>query len=215
MYILYARPGSGSVVCEALLELSGAAYAIETVERDASGAFPESFQALNPMAQVPVLVLPGGPVMTESAAIAFHLADLYPQMGMAPGLSDPKRADYLRWMLFLATTIYTDDLRMYYPARYTDDPHGAAAVKSAAIRQMDTDFEIYANALGAGPFILGETMSAVDIYAAMLVTWMPDVKACVAKYPVVKAMYNRVAAVPAIGKVFARNRMDPTPFSSH
>ncbi len=37
--------------------------------------------SLNPLGQVPTLVLPDGRVMTESAAIILHLADQAPQAG--------------------------------------------------------------------------------------------------------------------------------------
>jgi glutathione S-transferase/GST-like protein len=50
-------------------------------------------------------------------------------------------------------------------------------------------------------------MSAVDIYAAMLVTWAPDVAALFARHPNLKIMHDRVAARPAIAAVWARNGM--------
>ena len=36
---------------------------------------------MNPMRQIPTLVLPDGEVMTESAAILIYLADLHPRRG--------------------------------------------------------------------------------------------------------------------------------------
>lgn len=207
MYTLYARAGSGSVVCEAMLTLIGAPCHIETVARGADGCLAPAFRRLNPMGQVPALRLPDGSLMTESAAITLHLADLHPAAGLAPALTSPLRPAYLRWMLFLATAIYTSDLRLYCPARYTDDPAGAAAVKASAERQMEREFEIYAAALGKGPFILGEMLSAVDIYAAMLSTWNPDAQAFFKQHPNMKAAYDRVAALPGIKAVWERNGM--------
>ena len=207
MYTLYARDGAGSAVCEVVLALAGATYRIETVERGSDGYLTAEFHKLNPMGQVPALLLPDGTLMTESAAITLHLADLFPDAGLAPATSSPARPSYLRWMLFLATAIYTSDLRLYYPARHTDDPNGTAAVKSSAERQMEREFDIYASALGDGPFILGDTLSAVDIYAAMLFTWNPDVPAFFARHPNLKACYDRVAALPGIRPVWQRNGM--------
>ena len=66
---------------------------------------------------------------------------------------------------------------------------------------------VYANALGDKPFILGETMSAVDIYAALLSTWNPNPEAFFARHPNVKKMYDRVSARPAIARVWARHGM--------
>jgi glutathione S-transferase len=43
------------------------------------------------MQQVPVLVLPNGELMTESAAILIHLADSHPAARLSPTLDDPRR----------------------------------------------------------------------------------------------------------------------------
>jgi len=61
--------GSGSVPVEAALTLVGAHYQVigETVLRDVA-CNPDVFK-VNPLGQVPALVLSGGEVMTESAAI--------------------------------------------------------------------------------------------------------------------------------------------------
>lgn len=207
MYKLYARPVAGSVVVEAVLALEGVPYQVIDLERGADGRFPDEFYKLNPMGQVPTLVLPDDSVMTESAAIVIYLADLFPSTELAPKPSSPKRAAYLRWLLFLATTIYMSDLRLYYPERYTTDPKGAAGVKQAGIAAMAREWDIFATALGQGPFILGERMSAADIYAAMLATWNLDVPAFFAEHPNVKALYDRVTAVPKIAAVWERNKM--------
>ena len=99
------------------------------------------------------------------------------------------------------------DLRMYYPARYTVDATGAAGIKAKAVDGMAAEFAILSEAIGEGPFVLGNRMSAVDIYAAMLATWVADVPALFAKHPNIKVLHDRVAEVPAIARVWARNGM--------
>lgn len=207
MFKLYARKGAGSVAVEAVLALCGAKYEIEDMQRDANGSLPAVLHRLNPRAEVPTLILPDGTVMTESAAILIHLADIFPEAKLAPAASSPLRPRYLRWMLYLATTVYMSDLRMLYPTRYTADAAGAAGIKAKAIDGMAAEFVILSDEIGEGPFILGTTMSAVDIYAAMLATWDADVPALFARHPNIKALHDRVAQVPAIAKVWARNGM--------
>lgn len=205
MFKLYGRRGAGSMAVEALLAECDIPYRVEDVERGPDGKLPASFLAINPRGEVPALILHDGSVMTESAAMMIYLADLYPDTGLAPPPASPLRPRYLRWLVFFATTIYMSDLRMYYPQRYTDDPAGAAAVKRQAIAHMAREFEIFAAALGAGPYILGETFSAADIYAAMLASWADDVPALFARHPNIKALYDRVTARPRIAKVWERN----------
>lgn len=208
MYKLYAREGAGSVVVEALLEEAGASYRVENVESGPDGRCPPSYYAINPLGQVPALVLPGGTVMTESGAIVIHLADQFTALKLAPPIGSPQRPIYLRWMIYLAANIYMSDLRVYYPARYSSDPNHAAAVKKAASAQMAKEWEVFAAALGNGPFILGRDPSAADFYAAMLATWNLDVPGFFRKHPNVRALYDLVVARPVVAKVWARNGME-------
>jgi glutathione S-transferase len=208
MYRLYGRPGTGSVAIEAILEVAKAPYEVEIIERSPDGEVPEKLARLNPLGQVPVLRLPNGDIMTESAAIALYLGDLHPEADLAPPPGSPDRAAYLRWLIYLATNIYMTGLAAYYPDRYTSDQDGGKCVKSAALTRMAKEWGIYAEALGDRPYILGDKMSVADIYAAMQATWNFDVPAFFKKHPNLRAMYNRVTAHPAIAKVWGRNEME-------
>jgi len=53
------------------------------------------------------LVMPGGEVMTESAAILIYLADLYAEHGLAPASQDALRRQFLRWMVYVSSSIYS------------------------------------------------------------------------------------------------------------
>jgi GST-like protein len=76
MMKLYGEPGWGSAIVEAQLEWYGLPYEFESVGNIFKSA--EARQQLtdvNPIAQVPTLVLEDGTVMTESAAITLLLAE--------------------------------------------------------------------------------------------------------------------------------------------
>jgi glutathione S-transferase/GST-like protein len=206
MYTLYGRAGSGSAVVEVLLEEIKADYRVEPVGKGADA--PRGYEKINPLGQVPALVLPDGTIMTESAAITIYLADKFPELGLAPPPDSPKRPIYLRWLLYLATSIYISDLRIYYCERYSTDPAHASGVREAAVARMAHEWDVYAAELGDRPFILGEEMSAVDIYAAMLATWNVDVPAFFRKHPNIKRMYDRVKARPPIARVWARHEIE-------
>ena len=207
MFKLYARPGAGSAAVEALLAECGAAFEIIDVLRGPDGSVPQDYRRINPRSEVPTLLLPDNSIMTESAAMMIYLADLHPSAGLAPSVTSPMRARYLRWMLYFATAVYMADLRMYYPARHSTDAGHAANIKAKAIEDMDRDFDIFAEALGEGPYILGQLMSAVDIYAAMLISWAPDVPQLFARHANIKTLYGLVAARPFIAKIWTRNGM--------
>ena len=85
-HVLHANPGWGSAIIEAQLAWYGLPARIVDV-----GDLFESADArarllpLNPVAQVPTLVLPDGTVLTESAAITLHLADRTGRDDLVPG----------------------------------------------------------------------------------------------------------------------------------
>jgi glutathione S-transferase len=207
MFKLYARAGAGSAAIEAILAECGAAFTVIDVPKEADGSAPASLLRLNPRGEVPTLALPDDSIMTESAAIAIYLADLYPQAGLAPSLNSALRPRYLRWIMYFATSVYAADLRMYYPDRYSTKATHAAGIKAKAISDMELDFDIFALDLGRGPFVLGETFSAADIYIAMLVSWAPDMDALFARHPNIKTHHELVAARPLVAAAWERNGM--------
>ena len=75
----------------------------------------------------------------------------------------------------MAANVYADSMRFYYADRYTRDPGGVEGVASAARSDMDHHFAILNEALSPGPYLLGETFSAVDIYLWMLTQWHPEI----------------------------------------
>jgi glutathione S-transferase len=205
MFTLYKRSGSGSAAVEAVLAEGGIAVQMVDVPRDGQGF--QDYLTINPRGEVPSLRLPDDSLMTESAAMVIYLADLDPSANLAPALSSPLRASYLRWMLYFASAVYMADLRFFYPARHSIDPAAEAGIKAKAEIDLNRDFDIFANALGQGPYVLGEVFSAVDLYAAMLVSWAPDVKALFARHPNLDRHYNLVAARPKTNPIWHSNNM--------
>ncbi len=206
MYKLYGRNQAGSMAVEALLAACGAPYEVIVLNRREDGSFEDFFHAINPKAEVPTLVLPDGSVMTESAAMMIHIAEQFPEAGLAPAPREAGRAEFLRWQVYLAAALYGSDLRLFYPQKFTTDPGGADGVKARAAETMSQEFAIYAQALGERRFMLGR-LTALDIYAAMLCTWAPDVDALFATHPNLKRMYDAVLENAAVKRVWERNGM--------
>jgi glutathione S-transferase len=99
--VVYGAQGTGSVPVEATLTLLGLPYRVV----EAYGDDPALYAA-NPMRQVPALILPGGELMTESAAILIWLADSHPEARLAPTMAAHARPAFLRWMAFVSAAIY-------------------------------------------------------------------------------------------------------------
>ena len=199
MYKLYWCLATGAFAPEAVLSEAALDYERIAVDTDKDEHRSPDFLALNPMAQVPALVLPDGSLMTESAAMLLHLVDAAPEAGLAPAPGSPARAQFDRWLVFMAANLYEADLRIYYADRYTADPAGAAAVRTAGLAHLDRSFDILETLLSnAGPFVLGAGYSALDPYLAMLVWWHPEPPALYARCPHIAALCRQVRARPKL-----------------
>ena len=101
-YVVYGLRGTGSVPIEATLLLLGEPYELKEAGRsenpEAGIVTAEAIARVNPMEQLPALILPNGEVMTESAAILIHLADSHPASRLPPTTDDPRRPAFLRWI---------------------------------------------------------------------------------------------------------------------
>ena len=102
-------------------------------------------EKVNPLAQVPTLVMPDGSVMSESAAITLLLADITGQDSLVPTAGAPERAAFLRWLVFIVANIYPTFTYADDPARFVSvnaarDPFRAAtdAYAQRLWRQVET-----------------------------------------------------------------------------
>jgi glutathione S-transferase/GST-like protein len=198
MYKLYWRYDSGAYAPNVVLELAGAKFEREHVDSRKGETRQADYLALNPLAQIPTLILPDGTVMTESAAMLLHLCEAFPEAGLAPAPGTSERAVFLRWLQFLAANIYPVVLRDAYPGRYTADPAGAGGVRQQAQRDKARLWSVYAEALGERPWMVGGRMSALDVYAAMLAGWWADL----ATLPRIAGLVDRVRADPVCGRLW-------------
>ncbi len=208
MYKLFWAKSMGSMAPEVLFEEIGAEYEKIAVDIEKEENRSAEFLGVNPTGQVPALVLPDGTVMTESAAMVLHITDRHPEAKLAPPAGSPESARFQRWLVFMAATIYTTDQRLYYADRITTDVAGTGGIEAAARVDMDRYFALVNDALDPGPYLLGETYSAADVYLWMLAKWHPDDKQLFADNPRIARLVDLVEARPAVAKVWAENRED-------
>lgn len=199
---LYGAPGWGSTLVEAMLAVADIPYDFVDVEGfDRPGPAREKLIALNPLAQVPTLVLADGTVMTESAAIALLLAELSPDAPLAPPPGVPERPIFLRRLIWLVASVYPTFTYADYPERWTTDTDGLVASVMAHRKHLWRQFEAEVGA----PHVLGERLSALDIYVAAMVNWHPGRAWFDAETPRIAAAADAALAHPAIAAVMARN----------
>jgi GST-like protein len=116
MYTLYARAGWGSALIETQLAWCGLPYRLEGVgdlfKEETAG---EKLPPVNPLMQLPTLVLPDAQIMTESAAITLYLAEATGRSDLVPA---PPRPQFLRWLVFVIANIYPTHTYADVPGRF-------------------------------------------------------------------------------------------------
>jgi glutathione S-transferase/GST-like protein len=202
---LWWSRGTGAWAPQLCLEEAGAAY--ERIPTDTrSGAHREAaYLAVNPLGQVPALALPDGTLMTESAAMVLHLADLFPEAGLMPPAGSPERAVALRWLLIGASALYPALLRYWYAERHTSDPAGVPGIKEAALAEVERLLGLVDGALQPGPWILGERFCATDYYLFMLGLWHPARQGVLERFPRLGRLMRAARARPAVERLWAQH----------
>jgi glutathione S-transferase len=170
-YRLYGRVNAGSLAPQIVLEEIGAPYEITWVRK--TPADLEALRRVHPAGRIPVLLLPDGTVVAESAAILLHLTNAHPGAGLAPAAGTAAHARFLQWMVFLSANVYEAALRYYYSERYSEAGEAAAAgIKARALDDYARHLEHLHGELS--PYVLGEELSAADPYLHMLAGWYPE-----------------------------------------
>jgi len=204
-YTLLGKPGWGSAIAEAMLSVAGQPYRIEEADPIKPGPGRDRLQALNPLVQVPTLLLPDGTVMTESAAIALRLAELAPQAGLAPTADSPDRAAFLRWLLFLVAAVYPTFTFGDFPERYLADPAAQKEFRGNVDALAQRLWRQVEGAAAADPWFLPGGFSALDIYVTVMTRWRPRRPWFAANCPKLTAIALKGDTEPRLAQVWARN----------
>ena len=203
MLQLHYYPGNASMAPHLLLEELGAAYELKLVDRTQQAHKSAEYLLLNPNGLIPVLV-DGDLVLYETAAICLHLLDTNPKAGLAPALGSSARAHFYKWLVWMTNSLQAALIIYFYPERWADNAEAAAQVRShaqtkvgALLDQIEAELERH-----GGPYLLGETFSAVDLYALMLCRWTRGFGRPARSLPQLGAYLQRLLARPAVQRVF-------------
>jgi GST-like protein len=207
-YTLYGASGGGSMIVEAAFGFTKLPVEFVDIDWKDTGWNSAKLKALNPLGQVPTLILPDGTVMTESAAIILHLADKAPGFKLVPPAKHPDRARFLRWLVFLVAAVYPTFTYGDVTERWVGAGHKDGAGK--ALRE-GTDAHRktlwrFVEGHVDGPWFLGKQMSALDLYVWMMMKWRPGADWFKAETPRLHKIATAMNEHPVCKKVMARNK---------
>ena len=188
---LFLKPGSCSLASHIVLEEIGRPYDTETVDLakklTASGA---DFWAINPKGYVPALLLDDGDLLTEGPAILQYLADLAPELQLAPANGSKARYQLQSWLAFVGTEVHKNFSPVFNPAATPE-------MKELARANLQRRLGYVNDQLAGRDFLMGDTFSVADAYLFTVVGWAKFVQLDLSAWPHLIAFQGRVAARPA------------------
>jgi GST-like protein len=201
---LYGELGWGSAIVEALAWY-GFEYELEQVgDLFKSADARRRLESVNPLAQVPTLVLADGTIMTESAAITLLLADMANDEALVPRAADPLRPVFLRWLIFLVANVYPTYTYADDPSRFVAASEAQRSFRDAVDRYTCRLYSLLERQ-AQEPWFLGDRFSALDIYVTVMTRWRPR-RAWFAEHaPRLFAIATKTEALDPLAAVWQKN----------
>ncbi len=204
---LHETPGWGSAIIEAQLAILGLPCDLVTagdIYDDAAAL--AALKTINPLGQIPTLILDDGQVMTESAAMTLYLSELAGSDVLVPPPGSPDRPAFLRWLIYIVANIYPCFTFADVPTRFVPEA-GAEAYKDRVTDHATRLWKVAAAeaARRGGPWFLGARFSAIDVYIAVMVHWRPRRAAFERETPILAEIAARASARPDMAAVMHRN----------
>jgi glutathione S-transferase len=183
-----------------LLEEMGEPFEVCLIDiRDEEAKKDPEFMAASPMGKVPAIrdeASNGVVSMADSAAIALYLTDRYPASGLAPGLDDPARGQYLYWMTFTPGVIE--------PAMMEKFTGQEVSRATSGWGNFDAMIEVLVNGLKPGPWLMGDRFTTADVLVGSSVYFM-KMFGVLPENPVLEDYCDRCVARPAYARALARD----------
>jgi glutathione S-transferase len=151
------------------------------------------FRKVNPLGLVPTLRTDDGTVLTENAAILQYVADQFPTAGIATG-PGMERSRLHQWLCFLGTELHKG---LFVPLL---DKKAAPEVKSYILQKYLSRLDYLEDCLKGRDYLL-DHFSVADAYLVTIINWTmatPPIE--LAKWPTLKAYYERLRARPSIAR---------------
>jgi glutathione S-transferase len=195
---LYFSPLACSMATRIALYEAGASAAYlevdpktKRIQQDGS-----DFTAVHSLGLVPTLRTDDGEVLTENAAILQYVADRFPDAGIASG-NGFARSRLHQWLCFIGTELHKG---LFVPLlSKTAPPEMKAYTLERGLSRLD-----YLDKYLAGREFLLDHFSVADAYLVTVINWtMATPPIDLAKWPNIKAYYERTLKRPSVAKAIA------------
>lgn len=195
---LYFAPMSCSLASRIALYEAGVDATYVQVDRFSKRlAEGGDYRDVYALGMVPALRLDDGTLLTETAAVLQHIAELRPEAGLAP--AGPERRELHRWLSYVGGELHKV---VFYPLFHPDSTdevkrHACALAKPrlAYVNRHLTDREH-----------LLERLSVADAYLFTVLGWMVATPLSLDDYPHAKAYHRRLLQRPSFARAVGDER---------
>ncbi|MGJ4892796.1 glutathione binding-like protein [Bradyrhizobium sp. HKCCYLRH3099] len=195
---LYFSPLACSLATRIALYEAGAAATYLEVDPKTKIVLKDGsdFRTVNPLGLVPTMRTDDGDLLTENAAILQYVADRFPdaKLGTSPGMD---RSRLHQWLCFIGTELHKG---LFIPILDRTAPE---EMKVHVLKKNLTRLDHLDNHLRDRAFLL-DHFTVADAYLVTVINWTmatPPIE--LAKWPAVKAYYERLRARPSIARAIA------------
>jgi glutathione S-transferase len=203
MYTLYYSPSTASLAVHWMLIHLGVPFSLKLVNLQAREQQSAAYLAINPSGFVPALLVEGKPY-AECAALLMLLAERHPHAHLEPARGTPERAEYLQWFFYLANTLQPAFRAWFYPDEIAGTENNAATKAHARARIEACFTRLDAHFADGRPYLLGDSLSAVDFLATMLTRWSRNMPRPATGFPHLLPYIDRMRSLNSLKEVHAR-----------
>ena len=190
---LYFSPGACSFSPHLALRETGVDF--ELVKVDLKNhklvADGSDFLAINPKGYVPVLELDNGERLSEGPAIVQYIADLKPELGLAPAAGSFERYRLQEWLAFINSEVHKGFGPLFRPTTPEE-------TKAAAREALSNRLACIADRLGRNDFLMGGQFTVADGYLYTVLNWGQWVGVDIKQWSALAAFVERVASRPSV-----------------
>ncbi len=186
---LYYTPGVCSLAPHIVLYEAGIAF--EAIRVDLKAKKTESgedYLQISERGGVPLLELDNGEKLTEGVAIMQYLADLKPELKLAPANGTFERSRLQESLNFIATEIHKAHWPLFYP-----DQAGEKA-RDVYTEKLKKAYDHTAKKLTGKEYLCGSDFTIADAYLFTILGWSKKVHLDLSAWPTLVEYQKRIGS---------------------
>jgi glutathione S-transferase len=189
---LYYAPYTCSLSPHIVLRELGLPFELVRVDNQTKQtADHRDFRTINPKGYVAALELDDGRVLTEGPAIVQYLADLKPEIGLAPRPDSWPRVRLQEWLNFVSSEIHAGSAPLFNAAL----PEEA---KAFFREKLFKRFDYLQSILEQQDYLASSSFNVVDAYLFTVLGWCRFFCIDLGRWPALSAYVKRVGSRPAV-----------------